>query len=105
MSEVIVRSKNDVVRTYKSVDFHLEPTFFSYWIRSRTNRLVWLYVGGRLYCYDSSRIVSAVCTSIGLFESWKGRYRPWSKSQDRDDQIQLELPFGSQTTDAGGDRI
>lgn len=106
MSKVIEEGKLNVNRAYAQVDFLLDPAFFGIWSQRKVGFPIrgnsWIYAGGCLYQYDSDWIVPAVRTSIRLLGYWEGRCRSWTKGQDRNDQVQLELPFEGRTSDAGG---
>lgn len=93
---------NHETRTYQRMDFLLEPVWFDAWARKCSDEgQGWLFAGGSLRLYYRDRKFAVVRTPRRMLESGQGGYRSRLKSQNRDHQVQYELPFEIRTTHSG----
>lgn len=93
---------NYETRTYQRMDFLLEAVWFNAWARKCSDGgQGWVYAGGSLRLYYRDRKFAVVHTPRRVLKSGQGGYRSRPKSQNRDHQVQYELPFGRGTTHSG----
>lgn len=93
---------NYETRTYIRVDFLLDVVWFNAWAHQcRREGQGWVFAGGSLCLYYRDRKFAVVRLTRRVLKSGQGGHRPRLKSQDRDHQVQFELPFETRTTHSG----